>query len=88
MFNVKQGYPIKKALYLQILLLEVRNVKTTCRKSWPGILFQVLNLTFDPCSRLNEVITLKHPYFSLIIGAMFSEYKHRPSKILAFKCFA
>ena len=41
-----------------------------------------------PASRLNEVITLKHPYFSLIIGAMASEYKDRPSKVLAFKCFA
>ena len=23
-------------------------MKTLCRKSWPGNLFQVLNLTFDP----------------------------------------
>ena len=35
---------------------------------------------------LNGVITLKCPYFSLIIGAMASEYKDRPSKVLAFKC--
>ena len=39
-------------------------------------------------SRLNRVITLKCPYFSLIIGALASEYKDRPSKVLAFKCFA
>ena len=30
------------------LLLGVWNVKTTCRKSWPGNLFQMLNLTSDP----------------------------------------
>ena len=78
MFNVKWGYPIKKALYPQILLLLVRNMKTTCRKSCPGNLFQVLNLTFDPASRLNGVITLKHPYFSLIIGVMASQCKDRP----------
>ena len=63
-------------------------MKTTCRKSWPGNLFQVLNLTLTPASRLNEVIPLKHPYFSLIIGTMASEYKDRPSKVLAFKYFA
>ena len=27
-------------------------MKTTCRKSWPGNLFQVLNLTFDPCFKV------------------------------------
>ena len=48
-------------------------MKTTCRKSWPGNLFQVLNLT--PASRLNEVVTLKRPYFSLISGAMASDCK-------------
>ena len=53
-------------------------MQTTCRKSWPGNLFQVLNLTFDTASRLNEVVTLKHPYFSLIIGAMASACKDRP----------
>ena len=37
--------------------------------------------------RLNEVVTLKCPYFTLIIGAMASEYIDRPSKVLAFKCF-
>ena len=77
MFNVKWDYPIKKALYISGI------VKTTYRKSWPGNLSQVLNFTFDPASRLNGVITLKCLYFSLIIGAMASEYKDRPSK-----CFA
>ena len=36
------------------VFLEVRNVKTTCRKLWPGILFQVLNLTFDPCYKVKS----------------------------------
>ena len=62
-------------------------MKTTCRKSWPGNLLQVLNLTFDPASRLNRVITLKHPYFSLFTGAMALECKDRPSNVLACKCF-
>ena len=52
-------------------------MKTTSRKSWPGNLFQVLNLTFDLCFKVNGVGTLKHPYFSLIIGAMASECKDR-----------
>ena len=30
------------------LQLGVWNVKTTYRKSWPGNLFQLLTLTFDP----------------------------------------
>ena len=51
-------------------------MKTTCRKSWSGNLFQVLTLT--PISRLNEVVTLKRPYFSLIIGAMASDCKDIP----------
>ena len=76
MFNVKRGYPIKKAFFSQILLLEVWNVKTTCRKSWPGNLFQVLSLT--PASRLNGVVTLKRPHFSLIIGAIASDCNNRP----------
>ena len=56
MFNVKWGYPInKKVLYIAPLplLLGVRNVKTTCRKSWPGNLFQLLTLTFDPFFNVN-----------------------------------
>ena len=46
----------------------------------PGNLFQVLNLTFDGDSRLNEVVALKHPYFSLIIGAV-------PTNVLPEKKF-
>ena len=77
MFNVKRGYPITKGhISPQILLLEVQNVKTTCRKSWPGNLVQMLNLT--SASRLNEIVRLKCPYFSLIIGAMASDCKDRP----------
>ena len=37
MFNVKWGYPIKKAVLP--LLLGVLNVKTTFKKSWPDNLF-------------------------------------------------
>ena len=75
-----------------ILLLEVRNVKTTCRKSWPGNLFQMLNLTFDPASGLNGVLTLKYPYFFLLIGAIASELKtdHEkswPANVLSEKNF-
>ena len=52
--------------------------ETTCRKLWPENLFQVLNLTFDPCFKVKSVITLKRPYFSLFIGAMAFECKDRP----------
>ena len=72
MFNVKWGYSIK----------EVQNLKTTSRKSWPGNLFQVMNLFFDPCFKVKWG---HHTYFTIIIGAMASEYKDRPSKVLAFK---
>ena len=48
MFNVKQGYPIKKALYTLSLLLGVPKVKTTCTKSRPETIFQLLTFTFDP----------------------------------------
>ena len=36
--------PLKRLTSPISLLLEVRNVKTTDRKSWPQNLFQVLNL--------------------------------------------
>ena len=70
MFNVKYS-PL-------ILLIEVRNVKTTCRKSWPGNLFQVLNLTFDPCFKVKWGRHTKMSLFLPIIGAMASECKDRP----------
>ena len=60
-------------------------MKTTCRKSWPGNLFQVLNLTFDPCFKVKWGRHTKMSFFfSLIIGAMALEYKDRPSKVLTF----
>ena len=40
-------------------------------ESFPGV-------EFDLLTTLNGVIILKCPYFSLIIGAMVSEYKDRP----------
>ena len=36
----------------------------------------------QPKSMHDLVATLKHPYFSLIIGAMASECKDRPWKVL------
>ena len=54
------GISLLKKTYISLitLLLGVPNVTTTCRKSWPGNLFQLLNLTFDSCLRLNGVITI------------------------------
>ena len=54
-------------------------MKTTCKKSWPENLFQVVNLTFDPCFKVNGgVLMLKRPSISLIIGAKASECKNSP----------
>ena len=54
-------------------------MKTICTKSWPGNLFHVLKLTFDPCFK---VVTLKRPYFSHIIGAVASGCKDRQKQRL------
>ena len=40
---------LKDLISLLPMLLGVRNVKTTCKKSWPGSLFQLLHLIFNPC---------------------------------------
>ena len=74
---MSNGIILLKRPYISpnIALMGVRNVKTTCTKSWPGNLFHVLNLTFDPCFK---VVTLKRPYFSRIIGAVASDCKDRP----------
>ena len=53
-------------------------MKTTCRKSWPRNLFQLLNLNFDLCFKVKSGHHTKRPYFSLIIGAMASKCKDRP----------
>ena len=50
--------------------------EVTCRKSWPGNLFQVLNFTFDHWYKVKWGRHTKHPYLSLIIGAMASECKN------------
>ena len=63
-------------------------MKTTCKKSRPVNLSQVLNLTLTPASRLNGVIILKRPYISLSIGARASEYKNILWDVLVSKCFA
>ena len=65
-------------------------MKTTCRKSWPENLFQVLNLTFDPSFKVKVVITIKRPHFSLIIGAILQNIKtdHEnpwPANVLPFR---
>ena len=89
MFNVKQGHSIKKACISPNIAprgseCENNLLEVMAWESFPGVEFVPLT----PVSRLNGVITLKCPYFTLIIGAMASEYKDRPSKVLAFKCFA
>ena len=42
-------------------------MKTTCRKSWPGNLFQVLNVSFDPCFKVkwghHTKMSLFLPYY-------------------------
>ena len=76
--------PIRiRIISLLILLLEVRNVKTTCscRKSWPWNLFQVLDLT--PCFKVKWGRHTKTSLFLPIIGAMASECKDRPLKVKA-----
>ena len=63
-------------------------MKTICKKSTPGNLSQVLNLTFDHCFKVKWIIIIKHPYTSLIIGVRASEYKNSQWKVLVCKCFA
>ena len=70
------------------LLLGVWNVKTTYSKSWPGNLFQMLNLTFDPCFKSNGVNIQKCPDISLLIGPIASDCRNSPREVLACKCFA
>ena len=42
-------------------------MKTTCRKSWPGNLFQVLNLSFDPCFKVKWGRHIKMSLFTLLL---------------------
>ena len=61
-------------------------MKTTCRKSWPGNLFQVLNLTFDPCFKG------RHTKMSLLLVIWLQNIKtdHQkswPSNVLPQKNF-
>ena len=48
--------------------------ETTCRKLWPGNLFQVLNLAFDPCFKVKSGHHTKTTYFSHFVGAYFSRF--------------
>ena len=86
MFNVKWAYPIKKALY--ILLLEVQNVKTTCRKSWPGNLSPELNFTFDPCFKVKWGHHTKMSLLVLWLQSIKTDpQKSWPSNVLPNKNF-
>ena len=59
------------------LLLGVRNVKTTCPwMSCPGNLFQILNLTFDPCFKAKWGQHTKMSRYIPFIGSTASEYKN------------
>ena len=49
MFNVEWGYPIKRPYISLTTAPRGLGCETICRKSRPGNLSQVLNLTFDPC---------------------------------------
>ena len=42
-------------------------MKTTYKKSWPVILFQVMNLTFDPCFKVRLSHHTKKALYGLII---------------------
>ena len=73
MFNVKWGYPIKKALISPLsLLLRLPNVKTTYRKSWPETLFQLLTFTFDPFFQCQVGLS----YYKGLISPLVLHYLH------------
>ena len=50
---MSNGIFLLKRPYISLIIAtRVWNVKATYRKSWPGNLFQLLTLTFDPFSRV------------------------------------
>ena len=56
-FKVKRGQPNLKVLITRLLLiLEVCNVKRTCRISWAGNLL-MSHLTFDPSFKVKRWFT-------------------------------
>ena len=56
--------------------------KTTCRKSWPGNLIQVLNLTFDPCFKVKSG---HHTKTSLFLPFYWDHKKSWPANVLSEK---
>ena len=69
-------------------------MKTTCRKSWPGNLFQVLNLSFDPCFKVkwghHTKMSLFYPYYYMALWLQNIKTDHQkswPSNVLPEKNF-
>ena len=69
-------------------------MKTTCRKSWPGNLFQILNLTCDPCFKVkwghHTNITLISPLLLLVLWLQNVKIDHEkswPANVLPEKNF-
>ena len=68
-------------------------MKTTCRKSWPGNLFQVLNLTFDPCLKVKwrhyTITSLFLPYYLVLLlqNVKTDHEKSWPANVLPEKNF-
>ena len=67
-------------------------MKTTCRKSWPRNLFQVLNLSFDPCFKVKWGHHTKMSYSPLLLVLWLQNIKtdHQkfwPSNVLPEKNF-
>ena len=57
-FKVKREYLNLKVLITHLLLvLEICNVKPTCRISWAGNLLMVLDLTFGPSFKVKQWFT-------------------------------
>ena len=67
-------------------------MKTTCMKSWPGNLFQVLNLTIDSCfkvkSRHHTKTSLFHPYYGCYGFRKIDHEKSWPANVLPEKILA
>ena len=81
---------LKRPISPLILLLEVWNVKTTCRKSWPGNHFQMLNLMFDPCFKVKCCRHTKTSSLLLVLWLQNVKTDHEkswPANVLPEKNF-
>ena len=57
-FTLSPSFKVKRVLITRLLLiLEVCNVKPTCRKSWSGNLLMLSDLTFGPSFKGNRWFT-------------------------------